>query len=67
MRRTFWQMMNTDGQDEVENAKRRKIADLYKDGDEEYKREMVKSYHNVSDKAAWRTFVSEAGAYPPAP
>ena len=47
--------------------KRARIGEFYKDGDEEYKWEMIKSYHNTDDKAGWRAAVSEAGAFPPAP
>ena len=69
MRRTFWQNIYTNGKDEDDNVKRHCIGEFYKNGDEEYKWEMVKSYHNVSNvsgKAAWRTFVSVAGASQPA-
>ena len=66
MRRTFWQMMNTAGRDEDENVKRLRIGDFYKMGDDDYRWEMVKSYHNTDDKAGWRTFASEAGAFRPA-
>ena len=67
MRRTFWQMMNTPGRDENENTKRRPIGDIYKSGDEVFKWEMVKSYHNSDDKFDWRSLVSEFGAFEPAP
>jgi hypothetical protein len=66
MRRTFWQNIYTDGKDEEDNAKRHHIGDFYKSGDEDYKWEMIKSYHNTDDKAGWRTFASEAGAFRPA-
>ena len=66
MRRTFWQMMNAPGRDEDENVKRLRIGEFYKMGDEDYRWEMVKSYHNTDDKAGWRTFASEAGAFRPA-
>ena len=66
MRRAFWQMMNTPGRDANENVKRCRIGDFYKMGDEDCKWEMVKSYHNTDDKAGWRTFASEAGAFRPA-
>jgi hypothetical protein len=67
MRRTFWQMMNTPGQDADDNHKRRRIGDLYKSGDDAFKWEMVKSYHNAGDKSDWRSSVSEFEAFEPVP
>ena len=66
MRRTFWQMMNTPSRGEDENIKRCRIGEFYKMGDEDYKWEMIKSYHNTDDKAGWRSFPSEVGAFRPA-
>ena len=35
MRRTFWQNVNSSGQGDVDNVKRRRISQFYKDGDED--------------------------------
>ena len=67
MRRSFWQNIYTNCKDGEDNVKRARIGEFYKDGDEEYKWEMIKSYHNTDDKAGWRAAVSEAGAFRPAP
>jgi HAE1 family hydrophobic/amphiphilic exporter-1 len=45
----------------------RRIGDLYRSGGDAFKWEMVKSYHNSDDKSDWRSFVSESGAFEPAP
>ena len=67
MRRSFWQNIYTNCKDGEDNVKRARIGEFYKDGDEDYKWEMIKSYHNTDDKAGWRAAVSEAGAFPLAP